>query len=184
MDELRETCTLSDEELAARRLRLREELAPHVRGRRVLADGVELTFEASAERRRDLEAFVAFERGCCPGLGFGLREEQGSLRLAIHGLDPRASVLAMPAPARQGRQVAQASRGARIARAGGLGAIGAFVLLCGVPLAVAALAGAAVAAPLGVLDHPLALGLGALVLAAGAWRWERNRARRPGTCGG
>jgi hypothetical protein len=93
MADVRAICTLSDEALAARRRALREELGPHVRGRTALADGVELRFDATPARRRQLEAFVDFERSCCPGLGFALREAGGSLHLAIHGLDPGAPLL-------------------------------------------------------------------------------------------
>ena len=92
MSDIREICNLSDEELDARRRELRAELLPHVQRRGALPDGVALTFEATSDRRRALEDFVAFERGCCPGLRFALREDDGALTLEIHGLDPEASL--------------------------------------------------------------------------------------------
>jgi hypothetical protein len=175
-----ETCNLSDEAFEARRRLLREQWVPHIRSREALSDGVAFTFEATRERRRALDDFVAFERGCCPSLRFTRHEAAGTLRLEIHGLDPEVNLFS---EAGRGEEHAPAgsSVAARVVRAGGLGAVGAFGLLCGVPLAVAAVAGARFAAPLGVLDHPFALGLGTLLLSAGIWVWERRAARkRPG----
>ncbi len=186
MSDIREICNLSDEELEARRRELREELVPHVRRRTALLDGVALAFDSTPERRRALEDFVVFERDCCPGLRFALREEGAALLLEIRGIDPEASVFLEGVSEEESAPVG-ASGLARVARAGGLGAVGAFVLFCGVPIAVAALVGAELAAPLGVLDHPLALALGTLLFAAGVWRWERRRARErsvsTGGCG-
>ena len=170
-----QTCHLTDEELEARRRMLREQWVPHIRSRAALPDGVSFTFEATPERRRALEEFVAFERDCCPGLRFSQHEEAGALRLEIHGVDPQANLF-REGGGGGGPVQAGTSLAVRVVRAGGLGAVGAFALFCGVPLAVAAVAGARFAAPLGVLDHPLALGLGALLLSAGVWVWERRRA--------
>jgi hypothetical protein len=175
-----ETCNLTDEELESRRRLLREQWVPHIRKRAALSDGVAFTFETTPERRRALEDFVAFERGCCPGLRFSQHEGAGILRLEIHGLDPEVRLFSEGGKG-EGHAPAGASVVARVVRAGGLGAVGAFALFCGVPMAVAAAAGARFAAPLGALDHPLALGLGALLLSAGVWVWEQRRARkRPG----
>jgi hypothetical protein len=106
MSDIREICNLSDEEFHARRRQLRAELLPHVRRRSALPNGVALAFEATPDRRRALEDFVAFERGCCPGLRFALREGDGALHLEIHGLDPDANVFTAaespPTPASSG----------------------------------------------------------------------------------
>lgn len=176
-----EICSLTDEELEARRRLLREQWVPHIRKRTALSDGVAFTFEATPERRRDLEDFVASERGCCPGLRFSQQEGAGTLRLEIHGLDPEVRLFSEGGKG-EGHAAAGSSVVVRVMRAGGLGAVGAFALFCGVPIAVAAVAGARFAAPLGALEHPLALGLGTLLLSAGVWIWEQRRARkRPGT---
>lgn len=183
MSDIRKICSLSDEELEARRQELREELLPHVRSRAALTDGLVLGFDATPERRRQLEDFVAFERGCCAGLRFALREADDAIQLEIHGLDPDSSVF-METASEERPPSGGASRLARAARAGGLGAIGAFVLFCGLPIAAVAVAGAEFAAPLGVLDHPLVLSFGTLLIAGGVWRWERRRAESNAVSGG
>lgn len=183
MSDIREVCNLSDEEFEARRQELREELVPHVRSRAALPDGAVLAFDATPERRRALEDFVAFERRCCAGLRFALREERGAIQLEIRGVDPESSGFLEGAP--EERPVSGgASALARVARAGGLGAVGAFVLFCGLPIAAVALAGAELAAPLGILDHPVVLSLGTLLFAGGVWRWERRRAKADAAGGG
>jgi hypothetical protein len=92
--DIREACNLSDDEYAARRAKLREGLMPLARGRENLSDGLALLFDRSAQRREQLEAFVAFERECCPGLEFSVRDTPGALRLEIRGIDPNASAFA------------------------------------------------------------------------------------------
>jgi hypothetical protein len=87
-----QTCHLTDEELDAWRRMLRKQWVPHIRSRAALPDGVAFTFDATPERRRALEDFVAFERGCCPGLRFSQHEQAGALRLEIHGVDPQAKL--------------------------------------------------------------------------------------------
>jgi len=98
MDDAREICSLSDDALEARKQQLRDELVPHVRSRAALTDGMRLTFDATPERRRQLDDFVAFERGCCAGLRFALREQGGVIQLEIRGLDPQSSVLMRSGP--------------------------------------------------------------------------------------
>lgn len=185
MSDIREICSLSDEELEARQKELREELVPHIRSRAALPDGVALAFDATPDCRRQLEDFLAFERGCCAGLRFALREKGSAIQLEIRGLDPESSVFMEAAPEER-PPPGGASGLARVARAGGLGAIGAFVLFCGLPIAAVAIAGAELAAPLGILDHPLVLSLGTLLFAGGVWRWEQRRAKANtlrGRCG-
>jgi hypothetical protein len=94
MVDVRDVCNLGDEDLAARRERLRRELAPHARAREALPDGVALRFDATSEMRKALEAFVAFERGCCSGLDFALHERGEVLQLAIRGIASDAAILA------------------------------------------------------------------------------------------
>ena len=94
MTDIRAICNLSDEELAARRKDLRQELVPKARGREELANGLAIFFDGSPETRAELEAFVEFERECCPGLDFSVRDASGALRLELRGIDPKTNVFA------------------------------------------------------------------------------------------
>lgn len=94
MVDVRDVCSLDEEELAARRETLQRELAPHARAREALPDGVALRFDATPGLRKALETFVAFERDCCPGLDFALHEQGSSLRLEIRGIAPDAAIFA------------------------------------------------------------------------------------------
>ncbi len=175
MTDIRAICNLSDEELAARRKELREELVPQARGREELSDGLALLFDATPEMREDLDAFVVFERECCPGLDFSVRDAPGALRLEIRGIDPGASVFAGLGEVAEHEKPERAGW-TRLLRSAGLGTAGAFVLFCVVPIGVAAVVGAQLAAPLGALDNPWAVGAGGVVFAALLWLWERRRA--------
>ena len=174
MTDIRAICNLSDEDLEARRAQLREGLFPQARGREELPDGLVLLFDETPEMRDELDAFVAFERECCPGLDFSVRDASGALRLEIRGIDPRASVFAGIGAA-GGSEKLKRRGWARLLRSAGLGGIGAFVLFCLVPIGLVSVLGAQLAAPLGALDNPWVLGAGALVFARFLWRWERRR---------
>lgn len=175
MTDIRAICNLSDEEFEARRAQLREGLASEARGREKLSDGLALLFDATPELREKLDAFTSFERECCPGLDFSVREVSGALRLEIRGIDPEASVFAGIGEARGFEKLA--GRGwLRLLRSAGLGVVAAFVLFCVVPIGLVALLGAQLAAPLGALDNPFAVVAGGLVFAGLLWRWERRRA--------
>ena len=94
MTDIRAICSLSDEELAARRKELQEGLLSVVRGREELSEGLALLFDATPERREELESFVAFERECCSDVDWSVRDVDGALRLEIRGIDPRTGVFA------------------------------------------------------------------------------------------
>ncbi len=174
MTEIRAICDLSDEAFEARRAQLREGLVSKARGREELSDGLALRFDATPELREELDAFISFERKCCPGLDFSVRDESAALRLEIRGIDPEASLFAGIGAARGSER--RAGRGwQRLLRSAGLGAIVAFVLFCLVPIGLVALLGAQLAAPLGALDNPFAVAAGGLVFAVLLWRWERRR---------
>lgn len=204
MTDIRAICNLTDEQYEARRSELREGLISRVRGREELSDGLALSFEPTPEMREELDAFVTFERECCPGLGFSLEDSSGTLRLEIRGIDPGASVFdgigrssgsehpgsVMSRARESGSENAGSnttgSRGwLRVVRSAGLGAIGAFVLFCVVPIGLVALLGAQLA-PLGALDDPWAVGAGTLVFGGLLWRRERRREAvraSAGSCG-
>jgi hypothetical protein len=193
MTDVRKSCRLSDDAFEARRATLRRQLAPHARFREALPDGVALGFEATPDLRAALDDLVAFERECCPGLGFALRERGGVLRLEVRGVaadapiladlgapplaDLGASPLTVSAPPSRRRR----ARGwARAARAAGLGTAASFALLCLLPMGAAALLGASVVAPLAALDRPWIVAATALVCATLVWRRARARATAGG----
>lgn len=88
-------CTLPPESLHDRIAWIREAVLPHASRSRGLedAEGRVWIFEASEERRRQLERLVELERDCCRGsVTFALEEDpgQGELRLVLRGMDPLA----------------------------------------------------------------------------------------------
>jgi hypothetical protein len=179
MSDIRARCNLDDPQFAARRKQLREELLPLVRGREELSDGLALRFDATPALREQLAAFVEFERACCPGLGFSLADAAGALRLEIRGIDPNAPVFAAAGEVARPETPADRptrSQGLRLLRSAGVGGAAAFVLFCLVPIGIAAVVGAQLAAPLAVLDNPWAVGIGGGVFAGLLWHWERRRA--------
>jgi hypothetical protein len=188
MTEINEICSLSPEDLEARRKELRTGLVPMARGKEKLPDGIALFFDSTAEMRRELDAFVAFENQCCPGVGFSVQEVPGALRLEITTGSSGASLFANlgidGVPSWVGPDQAGARGWLRLVRSAGLGAIGAFVLFCLVPIGLVAVLGAQLAAPFGALDNPWIIGSGALIFGGLLWRWERRReAARASTFG-
>jgi len=187
MTEIREVCSLSEEELAVRRAALGRGLLAKVRERRALRDGMLFRFDVSPGMREALDEFLAFERGCCPSLGLRVRESAGALELEIRGLDPESSFLTgMPAtaldrhsgsnPDREADEDPQPpSRWRRALSAIGLGTVAALTLCCVVPVAAVALFGVALAAPFTRLDSPWTISSIALGLAAGVWLWRQRR---------
>lgn len=179
MTEISEVCNLSARDREIRRKELRDGLVSKAHGKEAMPDGLALFFDATAEMRSELDAFVAFENQCCPGLGFSVRDAPGGLRLEITGVDPGAGFftsIGIDGVAEATRTEQPESPGwLRLVRPAGLGAIGAVVLFCGVPIGLVAVLGAQFAAPLGVLDNPWIIGAGALVFAGFLWRWERRR---------
>lgn len=180
---IEDACSLDAPALAERAAMIRRELRPYVREARIHADGLDWECAPEPGLRAKLERWIALERECCPGVDFALREEGGALHVAIRGLDPRG-LEALGGPAAD-----HGSRVARIARASGLGLVGALLVCCVVPIGIAALLGAAAAAPLSGLDHPASIAASALAVGAAAWLFERQRARRragatPGPGGG
>jgi hypothetical protein len=179
MTDISKICNLTVEDRQARLRELRTKLLPLARGKQELPDGIALFFDAGASLRSELDAFVDFERQCCPGLGFSVQDAPGELRLEITGIDPSASVFADIGIAHTAHRAASAQREPsdwlRLVRSAGLGAIGAFVLFCLIPIGLVAALGAQFAGPLAGLDDPWIIGAGTLLFAAILWRWERRR---------
>jgi hypothetical protein len=93
MSEIREICSLSDEEISTRSAELRDGgFFARVRGREKLDDGLALRFDDTPENREAVEEFAVFERKCCSGLDFAIREKPDALLLEIRGLDPESSI--------------------------------------------------------------------------------------------
>lgn len=200
-------CALSPEQLRERSLSLRRDLMPLVKRASRLPDdaGLALDFDASPERRRQLDELVAFERQCCSGLDWDVTERaaSSSLRLTIAGLAPDAGMYQTLglAPAVQpgeqsdvqpdlqpdeqsGEQSGEPARGgiSRLAKAGGLGVGSAFFLFCVVPIGIAAAGGGALAAWLSPLDHPVVVLLGGAALGFPLWRYlHRKQAATTGS---
>ena len=91
----RTLCSLDDEQLEARRARVRAEILPQVAKSERIDGGFAVEIPATRELRERLEALVALERRCCAGVDWTLREipEAGRLRLEVRGLDPDSALL-------------------------------------------------------------------------------------------
>ena len=89
-------CSLSAEQLAARRESLLLGLADHAVQRTALPSGMRLRFAATAARMRQIDAVVRRERECCPFLEFrvGLALGGSSLTLDVTGPEGTADLLA------------------------------------------------------------------------------------------
>ena len=169
------TCRLSSPELAERRAWIAADVAPLVRRVVRLPDGVVWECEGSAAAEATLRSWIEKERACCADVRFELgRNAAGDAILEVRGDDPVVAVLAEIEPPKP------TGVGAWL-RAGGIGFGVSFAVLCGLPMLVAALFGAAVAAPLARLESPATLTAGTLAVAGliGIREWRRRR--RPPT---
>lgn len=174
-------CNLPSDKLRDREAMIRRDILSQVTRREALVDGMAFEFEHSAAMQKTLEDLVAFERECCSGLAWNLRRPSDRvLRLSVKGLAPDSDFFrtvsgATDAPVK--------GRLARLAQAAGIGAGIGFFLCCVVPIGIAAVSGAAVAAPLTKLDDPLVISAASAVLAMPAWFWLRWRAARSAEAG-
>ncbi len=156
-----DACSLPPVEREERAAAIRADLREQVQQERALSDGHAWAFPGTPELRAQLERWIEAERVCCSGLDFGLREDGERLWLEVTGQGPLRGV--------------QAKSWRRVLRAGGTGVVGAWLLLCGLPMALAAVVGTAAVAPLARLDRPLALSLAALAIAGAVWGIGRRR---------
>jgi hypothetical protein len=165
-------CTLDDAGRLDRLGLIRREILPHVTESSALADG--FAWECAGSGREKLERWIALERACCEHVSFEMMpRSDGSSRLEVRGDDPAVALLASLVSPDQ--EVAGVWR--RLATAGGFGAAASFTLLCLLPMALAAMFGSAIAAPLAGLESPATLAGGALAF-AGVIVWVRRRRRR------
>ena len=177
-------CTLGEDGLAGRLAWIQRELAPHAIRRTRLEDGFAWEFETSPSLVARLDELVALESACCAAmhLSHAPSHTPGRRRLEVHGVDPDAAVLATlfgdPAQ-REGLPPAPAGTAwaRRAARAGLLGTLASLAVCCLLPFGVAALLGAAAAAPLAALDRPWVIAAAALAFGFAAYRWPAPRRR-------
>jgi len=86
-----DVCSLPDAERLERSAMFRSVIFPHVTHREALANGWALEFDYTAAMQETLDAFVAFERGCCGVLTWTVvRRSDRVLRLSIEGLPPNS----------------------------------------------------------------------------------------------
>lgn len=170
-----EVCELPERERESRLAMIRRELLPRAQSTESLPDGRAWEFPMEPVLARRLEELVAFERVCCPGLGWELRPVRGgaALRLEVTGLDPGASVLWGTA-----LEAEQLGRARLVAIAGALGLAASVCLLCALPIVLAAVGAAALADSMAGLDDPRWVSAAALVAGFVAWRVLDRRATR------
>jgi hypothetical protein len=175
-----DVCTLPRDELRERVAVVRRDILSQTTRRETLTDGMAFEFAATPAMKEQLEELVEFERECCSGLDWNLGRVGPVLRLSVRGLAPDSDALRASDIAPGGRVPASFSR---LARAGGLGAAAALFLCCVAPIGVAVVAGAALAAPLAVLDQPLVIAATFAVVTATTWLWLGRRAARHAATG-
>jgi hypothetical protein len=164
-----EVCTLDADQLAERLRWLRAEILSHALGKQPLEDGIAIEVSEVPGIRDQIDHWLELEAECCQGILFERHPSRraGQVRIEIHGVNPNGSLFGgVPdLPSRP------PSRIGRILRAGGLGAVASVFVFCILPIGLLALLGAtAVTVPLGALDDPLWIGLGAIAAAGLIWR--------------
>lgn len=174
----RSVCSLTDDQLEERRAMVRAEILPHVRKALRIEGGFAIETEATSEMRQKLHDLVALERRCCSSVSWDLVEDARAdrVRLEVRGLDADAELLGslVDAPAPPSRALR------RLVQAGGLGLGVSLLVLCVLPIGLAALGGATLASSLSSLESPLTVVLGAGLLGTATWallRWREQRAR-------
>ncbi len=86
-------CSLTDDELRARRTLARKTLVPHILETTVIEGGLELRFSEAREVRVNVELFARLERECCGFLTFSISPPGEVLMLTIAGPPEAAAVV-------------------------------------------------------------------------------------------
>ena len=171
-------CTLSADGLEERLAWIRSEILPHAVASERRPDGIAWELEDAPGLAAKLDRLVALERECCSGIDFrhGTSLTAGRRRLEVRGIDPRATAFdTLQADADETRWI-----GGRLAKAAGLGALLSLLVCCVLPIAAAALLGAAAAAPFASLDDPWKIAGAMLLFGGAAFAWQgRRRALAP-----
>lgn len=95
-------CSLSDEEMRARRTIARTVLLARVTDCRLRGRELELDFEDTQEVRADVERFLNLERQCCGFLSFSISPPGKALTVRIVGPEGSQSVLKLLAEGMSG----------------------------------------------------------------------------------
>ncbi len=169
-----DVCTLDANQLAERLRWIRAEILSHALGKEPLEDGIAIEVSDVPGIRDQIDDWLELEADCCQGIRFERHRSRTAeqVRIEIHGIDANGPLFGGVPDLPNRRALVLPSRVGRILRAGGLGAAVSVLLFCILPIGLVALLGAtAVTVPLGALDDPLWIGLGALVAAGLIWRW-------------
>ncbi|MCZ6640922.1 MAG: hypothetical protein O7F71_05055 [Gammaproteobacteria bacterium] len=86
-------CSLSNEEIRARRALARKTLVPHIIESQEIERGLRLTFSESDEVRANVETFASLERQCCGFLTFSITPPGEALTLTIEGPPEAAAII-------------------------------------------------------------------------------------------
>jgi len=172
---LAELCLLPSDQLEERLDWVNREIAPHATRRIEIPNGVAWDFEATAELRQRLELLASLERECCgpADVEFAVRET-GAARLRFEILGAKALEFFPSRATELAGTPRTTGKLRRVARTGAIAAFGSFLVCCILPIGVAAVAGAAVAAPLLMLDNPWVIGAFAVALGIGVWQLEKR----------
>jgi hypothetical protein len=170
-------CTLPPDEITARLDWIQSRILPHAVRSEAMPDGVALELADAPGLAANLDRLVELERACCSGIEIvhTASASAGQRRLEAHGADPNAPVFKLL----RVKPTEPPDLAGRIAKATGLGAVTGFLVCCVLPVGLAALLGATVAAPFASLDQPWIIAAVSALSAVAAFRWQR-RARKPG----
>jgi hypothetical protein len=168
-------CTLPPEGLGDRLTWIRAEILPHAVARESAGDTIAWELDDVPGRAASLERLVALEKDCCSAITFVHRPSTtaGQRRFEVRGIDPGAHVFTDSATESGERT----GIGVGIAKAAGVGTLFGLLVCCAFPVAMAAIWGAAVAAPFAVLDDPWIVAGVAGVAGCAAYVWQRQRNR-------
>lgn len=185
---LAELCALTPEQRTQRLEMIRREIHSQVRSEQWLENGISWSFDATDALRAKLLRLAELERQCCSSLQFEVdaSDDSGTLHFRILGADPRSGLfdpirLDVPHDAARASGTLK-----RVARTGGAAVLASFFVCCVLPIGIAAVAGASIAAPLLLLDSPWVMAATASALGWGIWTLENRRAasRRRAEAGG
>ncbi|MBL4787221.1 MAG: hypothetical protein JKY49_17570 [Cohaesibacteraceae bacterium] len=188
-------CTTSCDLPVAKEQQVRDDflqnLMPLVKRMDLLDNGRAFEFDDTPAMRKRLDDLVARERKCCGHLGWGLNRVEATdrIRLEVTGLSPQSPMFNRIAgggiATMKMDQSDRSGNSARIGKSAGIGIMSAMVLCCVVPIVVAVVAGAAVAAPLfAFVENPITILAITTLAGFGAWFYmKRQKARNGDSCG-
>ena len=179
-------CTLSDSQLTQRLAEIRRDILPHVLQIQTSDDGFTLELRDAPGLKPKVERIIALEQQCCAGalqLDLIEKPQSNGLALDVKGIRlPKGTLEKMLDEIKEAPNTSFRSPGLRRAlSSGGIGVIGAFIVFCGMPIALAALLGASPTAYLAKLDNPYVVGIGALVFGGAAWWFQKRRSANQAT---